>query len=72
MPRLSQLMVRTALVWLALGYSFGGLVLFTAWPLPPWLCWCTAHIHALLVDGRVQLARGVAFWPSASTLRQPL
>ncbi|MBK9941464.1 MAG: hypothetical protein IPP13_07575 [Kouleothrix sp.] len=64
MPRLSQLMVRTALVWLALGYSFGGLVLFTKGvSLLPWL-WVlrTAHIHALLVGWTVQLACGVAFW----------
>jgi hypothetical protein len=29
MPRLSQLMIRTALVWLAPGSTMGGLVLFT-------------------------------------------
>jgi predicted membrane channel-forming protein YqfA (hemolysin III family) len=64
MPRLSQIMIRTALVWLALGYSFGGLVLFTKGaPLLPWL-WAlrAAHIHMLLVGWTVQLACGVAYW----------
>lgn len=64
MPRISQLMIRAALVWMALGYTFGGLVLFTKGvPLLPWL-WALrgAHIHMLLVGWAVQLACGVAFW----------
>jgi hypothetical protein len=64
MPRLSQLMIRTALVWLALGYSLGGLVLFNKGvPLLPWL-WTlrTSHVHILLAGWTVQLACGVAFW----------
>ncbi|MBK9713998.1 MAG: hypothetical protein IPO81_22250 [Kouleothrix sp.] len=64
MPRLSQLMIRTALVWLALGYSLGGLVLLNKGvPLLPWL-WAlrSSHIHILLVGWTVQLACGVAFW----------
>jgi hypothetical protein len=64
MPRLSQLMIRTALVWLALGFTVGGLVLFNKGvPLLPWL-WIlrAAHIHILLVGWTVQLACGVAFW----------
>ena len=64
MPRLSQLMIRIALAWLALGYSFGGLVLSTKGvPLLPGL-WAlrSAHIHVLLVGWTVQLACGVAFW----------
>jgi len=64
MPRLSQLMIRTALLWLALGYSVGGLVLLNKGvPLLPWL-WAlrTAHIHMLLVGWTVRLACGVAFW----------
>lgn len=64
MPRLSQFMIRTALVWLAIGYSFGGLVLFTkGMSLLPQL-WLLrgAHIHVLLVGWTVQLACGVAFW----------
>ena len=64
MPRLSQLMIRTALVWLATGYFVGGLVLLNkGLALLPWL-WAlrTAHIHMLLVGWTVQLACGVAFW----------
>ena len=64
MPRLSQLMIRTALLWLAIGYSVGGLVLLNkGLPLLPWL-WSlrAAHIHMLLVGWTVQLACGVAFW----------
>jgi hypothetical protein len=64
MPRLSQLMIRTALVWLALGYTLGGLVLFNKGvPLFPWL-WTlrTPHVHILLAGWTVQLACGVAFW----------
>jgi hypothetical protein len=57
-------MIRTALLWLAIGYSVGGLVLLNkGLPLLPWL-WAlrTAHIHMLLVGWTVQLACGVAFW----------
>jgi hypothetical protein len=64
MPRLSQFMIRTALVWLAIGYSVGGLVLLNkGLPLLSWL-WAlrAAHIHMLLVGWTVQLACGVAFW----------
>src|SRR4051812_15790882 len=64
MPRLSQLMIRTALLWLAIGYSVGGLVLLNKGiPVLPWL-WTlrSAHIHMLLVGWTVQLACGVAFW----------
>jgi hypothetical protein len=64
MPRLSQLMIRTALLWLAIGYGVGGLVLLTkGLSLLPWL-WMlrAAHIHMLLVGWTVQLACGVAFW----------
>lgn len=64
MPRLSQIMIRAALVWLAIGYGFGGLVLFTKGvPLLPWL-WALrgAHIHILLLGWTVQLACGVAYW----------
>jgi hypothetical protein len=57
-------MIRSALVWLALGSTFGGLVLFNKGvPILPWL-WTlrAAHIHILLVGWTVQLACGVAFW----------
>jgi hypothetical protein len=64
MPRLSQLMIRTALIWLALGYGVGALVLLNKGvPLVPWL-WSLrgSHVHILLVGWTVQLACGVAYW----------
>lgn len=64
MPRLSQLMIRTALVWLALGYTVGGLLLLNkGLAILPWL-WTLrfTHVHLLLVGWTVQFACGVAFW----------
>jgi hypothetical protein len=64
MPRLSQLMIRTALVCLAIGYTAGGLLLLNKGiPLLPWL-WALrfTHVHLLLVGWMVQMACGVAFW----------
>jgi hypothetical protein len=64
MPRLSQLLIRTALIWLALGYTIGGLLLLNKGiPLLPWL-WTLrfTHVHLLLIGWTVQLAFGVAFW----------
>jgi hypothetical protein len=64
MPRLSQLMIRTALVWLAAGFTVGGLLLLNKGiPLSPWL-WTLrfTHVHLLLVGWTVQMACGVAFW----------
>ena len=64
MPRLSIWFVRTALVNLTIGFSFGALMLsnkgtpFDArlWRLRP------AHMELLLVGWLIQLAMGVAFW----------
>jgi len=64
MPRLSQWMIRTALVWVAVGYTLGAAVLYNKGvPIWPWL-WTlrSAHVHLLLVGWLVQLAAGVAFW----------
>jgi hypothetical protein len=64
MPRLSQLIIRTALVWLAIGSAMGGLLLFNkGLPILPWL-WALRfpHVHAILVGWMVQFAGGVAFW----------
>ncbi|HEU5012543.1 MAG TPA: hypothetical protein VFT66_08365 [Roseiflexaceae bacterium] len=64
MPRLSQLMIRTALLWLAFGYTAGGLLLANKGvPLLASL-WALRdlHIHVLLVGWTAQLACGVAFW----------
>jgi hypothetical protein len=64
MPRLSQLLTRTALIWLAVGYSVGGLLLLNkGLSMLPWL-WTLrlTHVHLLLVGWMVQFACGVAFW----------
>jgi hypothetical protein len=63
-PRLSQLLIRTALIWLAVGYTIGGLMLLNKGiPVLGWL-WTLrmTHVHLLLVGWTVQLACGVAFW----------
>ena len=64
MPKLSVWFVRTALAYLALGFSLGA-VLLTDRVLPlgvlrPRLL--PLHIEFLLVGWMVQLALGVAFW----------
>jgi hypothetical protein len=64
MPRESQVMIRTALIWMALGVTAGGLMLLNKGvPLLPWL-WTlrVPHVHMLLVGWMVQFACGVAFW----------
>lgn len=64
MPRLSVLYIRTALAYLALGFTFGALLLANkAVPIHP-LVWrlLPAHIECLLFGWTVQLAFGVAFW----------
>jgi hypothetical protein len=64
MPLLSRWFIRAALVYLALGFTFGGLLLFhKGIPLHP-LMWrlLPAHIELLLFGWTVQLAMGVAFW----------
>jgi hypothetical protein len=64
MPRLSRLMIRTALVWLVLGYTVGGLLLLNkGLSLLSWL-WTLrfTHVHLLLIGWMVQFACGVAFW----------
>ena len=64
MPRLSQLMIRTALLWMAIGYSVGGLVLANQGleidarigVLLP------VFYHLLMVGWVTQLICGVALW----------
>jgi hypothetical protein len=64
MPRLSVWMVRLSLAHLAMGFTFGSLLLANkgipfapaVWSLLP------AHMELLLVGWVVQLAMGVAFW----------
>jgi hypothetical protein len=57
-------MIRTALLYLAIGATVGGLLLAEkALRVAPWL-WLlrSGHIHLLLVGWMVQLACGVAIW----------
>lgn len=64
MPRLSVYFIRTGLVYLGLGLTFGMLLLWNKGiPLDPNL-WrlLPAHIEFLLIGWTVQLALGVAFW----------
>ncbi len=64
MPKLSQYMIRIALLWLGLGYTLGGLMLSNKGI--PWLpsLWIlrSMHVHILLIGWTVQFACGVAFW----------
>ena len=64
MPRLSSLLIRASLIYLALGFTFGGLLLANkAFPLYP-ATWglLPAHMELLLIGWTAQLALGVAFW----------
>jgi hypothetical protein len=64
MPRLSYLFIRASLIYLVLGFTFGGLILANksvpfapqVWALFP------AHIEFLILGWLTQLALGVAFW----------
>lgn len=64
MPKLTVWMVRTALLQLGVGFTFGMLMLFNkgvpfdpfVWRLMP------AHIEMVLLGWTMQLGMGVAFW----------
>ncbi len=64
MPRLSTWLIRAALIYLLLGFSVGGLLLWnkgvpiypSVWRLLP------AHMEFLLLGWTVQLVIGVAYW----------
>ena len=64
MPRLSQWIIRTAFVYLLLGFTLGALLLtHKGIPMHPALwSWLPAHMEFLLMGWIVQLAMGVAFW----------
>ena len=64
MPRLSVWFIRLSLVYLALGFTFGGLLLLNkGLPISP-LTWrlLPAHIEFVLFGWTVQLVMGMAFW----------
>lgn len=64
MPRLSRWAIRASLLYLALGFTLGALLLYNkGLPLNPWL-WSLlpAHIEFTLLGWTTQLALGVGFW----------
>ncbi len=64
MPLLSRCFVRSALLYLGIGFTIGGLILSAkggAVEPSVWL-WLPAHIAILLNGWLVQLALGVAYW----------
>lgn len=65
MSRLSVLFVRTALLYLALGFTLGATILMgkgiPAWQPGVWRL-LPAHYEFLLLGWTLQLACGVAFW----------
>ncbi len=64
MPRLSIVFIRTALLYLAAGFTVGALLLFNKGvPLSPAL-WrvLPMHVEFALIGWTLQLAMGVAFW----------
>ena len=73
MPRLSVYLIRTALLYLAAGFTFGGLMLVNkGLPFAPAL-WrlLPAHVEFVLVGWTVQLAMGVGFWILPRFIRGP-
>ncbi|MCL4270684.1 MAG: hypothetical protein KJZ72_14115 [Anaerolineales bacterium] len=64
MPRLSVYYIRASLVYLALGFTFGGLLLANKGVmfLPAIWAFLPIHIEFSFVGWMVQLAMGVAFW----------
>lgn len=64
MPRASVWFIRTALIYLALGFTFGGLLLFNkAVPILPVL-WglLPIHVEFVLAGWTFNLALGMAYW----------
>src|SRR5689334_9912545 len=64
MPRLSRYFIRSAFLYLAFGFSAGGLMLgFKAGVVSPtvWL-WLPAHTVLMLNGWVTQLAMGVGYW----------
>ncbi|TVR71830.1 MAG: hypothetical protein EA415_10740 [Sphaerobacteraceae bacterium] len=56
-------MVRAALIWLAIGFTFGGLMLADASVPGNWRAWfAPTHGHVLFVGWFLQFAVGVAYW----------
>jgi hypothetical protein len=63
MPLLSRFYIRTALLWLALGTTLGGIILWNkASPIPGAWQLLTAHITLVTWGWILQLTLGVAYW----------
>lgn len=64
MPPLSCWFIRTALIHLALGLTFGALMLtYKAFPWHPLMWWLLpAHVEFLLMGWVMQLVMGMGFW----------
>lgn len=73
MPRLSVWYLRAAFVHLALGVTFGALIL-TAKALPAWgwaWAWFPSHIELMAYGWMMQFALGIAFWALPRYLKPP-
>lgn len=64
MPRLTVWMVRTALLYLGMGFTFGALMLWNKGVPSNPAVWklLFPHVEFVLVGWTAQLAMGVAFW----------
>jgi len=64
MPHLTHWFIRSALVDLALGFTFGALMLFNKGVLVSVWIWrlLPLHVELVLLGWTVQLTMGVAFW----------
>jgi hypothetical protein len=74
MPSLSRWFIRAALIYLAVGFTLGALLLFhKGVPLHPRLWQLLApHIEFVLLGWTLQLAMGVAFWILPRYLQGPV
>jgi hypothetical protein len=64
MPRLSVYFVRASLIYLVLGFTFGGLLLANKGVMFSPFIWALlpGHIEFTFIGWMVQLAIGIAFW----------
>jgi vacuolar-type H+-ATPase subunit I/STV1 len=75
MDPISVKMVRAALIWLAIGFIFGALMLSDASIPGSWRAWfAPTHGHVLFVGWFLQFAVGIAYWllPRQRTDERPL
>ena len=73
MPKLTVWYLRAAFLHLALGITFGALML-TAKAVPSWnwaWAWFPAHIELMAYGWMMQFALGIAFWAMPRYLKPP-